>query len=103
MIYKYCEDCGAVIATWPGSEWGRWVRVKRCTDCAAAAKLIQSAQSKRRRRRERREERAVWKAEKETARIARENLALEWQKNALLKQEIAALGGRTDWTRRQIP
>ena len=98
---KHCEDCGEVIAVWPDCEWHSWIRLKRCADCAAAAKRIQTTQSKRRTRQIRRIENARARVEEEAARVARENLALQYQRNALLRQDIVSRGGRVDWAERR--
>ena len=98
---KYCEDCGEIIAVYPGCKWGRWIRARRCPQCAAAAKQFQTVQSNRRRRRERRVERSRDKAEERAHELTLERIRLETQRIALLKQEIEEMGGRTDWTERR--
>ena len=104
---KRCEDCGAVIAVWPECDWYRWIRVKRCPDCARAARDAQKLESAHRRRIAKRIARSRVRTEEEANRIAEErkrvaleNLALELQINALLKQDVTELGGRSDWTER---
>ena len=105
---KRCEDCGKVIALWPDCGWYRWIRVKRCAECAKAASDAQKLQSAHRRRMAKRIARSRVRTEEEAKRIALErkrvaleNLALEIQINALLKQDVTELGGLTDWTERR--